>query len=136
MTASGAIGIPGIGNFFGRGEAGEASSVDEIDEMDSLEDEMTKLILQGVTEESLSGIKSMFDDPEYVLMDYLDRWLTGNIGAAVTITASINEEEAFVEIAGINDVEELAEKIDFAEVLEVNKRRSMITARWKAPENK
>ena len=34
----------------------------------SLEDEMTKLVLEGVTEESLAGIKSMFEDPEYILM--------------------------------------------------------------------
>ena len=94
---------------------------------------MTKLVLQGVTEESLSDIKSMFDDPEYVLMDYLDRWLTDHIGAAVTITASIDNEEAFVEIAGINDVEALAEKIDFGTVLEVDARKKMVTARWKKP---
>jgi hypothetical protein len=129
LTASGALGIPGLG----RDDAAVESPVEKTE---SLEDEMTKLVLEGVTVESLSGIKSMFDDPEYVLMDYLDRWLTDNIGAAVTINASINKEEAIVEIAGIDDVEMLAEKIDFAEVLEVNKRRNMVTARWKAPENK
>ena len=133
LTASGALGIPGLGDLLGSDDAAVESPVEKTE---SLEDEMTKLVLEGVTVESLSGIKSMFDDPEYVLMDYLDRWLTDNIGAAVTINASINKEEAIVEIAGIDDVEMLAEKIDFAEVLEVNKRRNMVTARWKAPENK
>ena len=136
MAASDTLGILGFGNVFGGGGSLEHPLEGPADETNNLEDEMTRLVLLGVTDESLSGIKSMFDDPEYVLMDYLDRWLTDNIGAAVTINASIDKEEAIVEIAGIDDVEALAEKIDFAEVLEVNKRRNMVTARWKAPENK
>ncbi|MAZ95195.1 MAG: hypothetical protein CMJ73_04060 [Planctomycetaceae bacterium] len=128
LTGVGVLGIPGFGNLLGKDDAVATN--------ENLEDEMTKLILEGVTEESLSGIKSMFDDPEYVLMDYLDRWLTDNIGAAVTINASIDKEEAIVEIAGIDDVEMLGKKIDFAEVLEVNKRRNMVTARWHAPDQK
>ena len=75
----------------------------------------------------------MFDDPEYILMEYLDRWLTDHIGAAVTITASIDNEEAFVEIAGVNDVQAFAEKIDFGTVLEVNAGKKMVTAHWKKP---
>ena len=129
LTGIGVLGIPGFGNAIEKDDAPVATT-------DSLEDEMTWLVLEGVTDESLSGIKSMFDDPEYVLMDYLDRWLTDNIGAAVTINASIDKEEAIVEIAGIDDVEMLAKKIDFAEVLEVNKRRNMVTARWHAPGQK
>ena len=133
LTGVGVLGIPGFGNLLGKDDAVVDSPVAT---NESLEDEMTRLILEGVTDESLSGIKSMFDDPEYVLMDYLDRWLTDNIGAAVTINASIDKEEAIVEIAGIDDVEMLGKKIDFAEVLEVNKRRNMVTARWHAPGQK
>ena len=133
MATIGGLGVPGIGDFFGGDLSSDDSPGVQDDPNVSLEDEMTKLVLLGVTEESLSDIKSMFDDPEYVLMDYLDRWLTDHIGAAVTITASIDNEEAFVEIAGINDVEALAEKIDFGTVLEVNARKKMVTARWKKP---
>jgi hypothetical protein len=134
LAAIGNLEIPGIGDLFGGDVAMDESPGISADEALSLEDEMTKLVLEGVTEESLAGIKSMFEDPEYILMEYLDRWLTGHIGAAVTITASIDSEEAFVEIAGIDDVEAFAEKIDFATVLEVDKRSNMVTARWRAPD--
>ena len=133
MATVAGLDVPGIGDFFAGDGRGDTSPGVQDDPALSLEDEMTKLVLQGVSEESLSDITSMFDDPEYILMEYLDRWLTDHIGAAVTITASIDNEEAFVEIAGVNDVQAFAEKIDFGTVLEVNAGKKMVTAHWKKP---
>jgi hypothetical protein len=137
-------GILGVGIVFsdpitttweGRLSAGLASGPGD-EKTNDLNDELFTLVLQDVTDESLMGIESMFEAPAYVLMEYLDRWLSENIDVAVTIDASLVIGEAVVKISGINDVEAFAEKIDFATVLDVDKTRNTVTARWHAPGQK
>ena len=94
----------------------------------------TKLILTGVNEESLSKIVSMFEDPEFIVMEYLDRWLTSNVAPAVTVGATIDGEEATIVIIGLDDFSAFADKIDFGEVTLVDKANTTVFVTWDGPE--
>ncbi len=124
------VAIPDPGSFF----ATDSASATMNDEPAELGGGNTKLILTGVNEESLSKIVSMFEDPEFIVMEYLDRWLTSNVAPAVTVGATIDGEEATIVIIGLDDFSAFADKIDFGEVTLVDKANTTVFVTWDGPE--
>lgn len=99
-----------------------------------LDDDHVQLILTGVTGEAIGKIDSMFDDPEFVLMEHLDRWLSENVPPAVTVGATIDGEEAIVEIIGLEDFKAFADKIDFGDISAIDEGNNSIHVDWNAPD--